>query len=97
MPRDEYDYEVVWHGAMVDSLGTKGGLLPPYEHGSAWGHIENYFRVRLGRCPTRRGRRSNAESPDDSAPPESLPPVSDSELTEVSTLLTWTRVGSWHS
>lgn len=29
-------YPVVWHGGMVDSLGTRGGLLPEYESKSSW-------------------------------------------------------------
>lgn len=32
----ELDFEVVWHGGKVDELGTRGGLLPPYESRSTW-------------------------------------------------------------
>jgi hypothetical protein len=34
LPRNP-DYQVVWHGGMKDSLGTRGGILPEYESESS--------------------------------------------------------------
>jgi hypothetical protein len=39
-------YEVVWHGGMVDGHGTRGGLLPPYESTSSWALVEEALQTR---------------------------------------------------
>ena len=45
------DYQVVWHGGKVDSLGTRGGLLPEYESESSWVLTERYLRLRRDLAP----------------------------------------------
>lgn len=48
-PVPSQSYTVVWHGGLVDELGTNGGLLPPYESRSSWRRVEEVLEELLDR------------------------------------------------